>query len=53
MLMSPQYLSAYGSPVGAAVLAVVASGFSAGLILLDRMSRFAPQVRLVMDRESV
>ena len=35
---------------GALVLAIVFTGFSAGLLLLDRMSRFAPQVRLVTDR---
>ncbi len=52
MLMSPQYLRAYGSPGGTVVLAVITTGFSAGLLLLDRMSRFAPQVRLITDRSS-
>lgn len=50
MLMSPQYLRAYGSPGGVLVLVIVVTGFSTGLLLLDRMSRFAPQVRLVTDR---
>jgi Flp pilus assembly protein TadB len=50
MLMSPQYLRAYGSTGGVLVLAIVVTGFSAGLLLLDRMSRFAPQIRLVTDR---
>lgn len=50
MLLSPQYLRAYGTPGGGLILAVVITGFSVGLLLLDRMSRFAPQVRLVTDR---
>jgi len=50
MLLSPQYLRAYGSPGGGLVLAIVVTGFSTGLLLLDRMSRFAPQVSLVTDR---
>lgn len=50
VLFSPGYLAPYASPGGVMALSVVAAGFSAGLVLLDRMARFSPPERLISGR---
>lgn len=47
VLLDPGYLSAFMTPSGLVALAVVSSGFVSGLVLLDRLARFVPPVRLI------
>lgn len=50
MLLSPDYLRAYGSTSGLAVLSLVAAGFVSGLVTMNRMARFTPPPRLIAER---